>query len=56
MVIPLADLVRMKLSSYRLKDQVHIQTLDAAGLITPEVKKFLTAPLLLRLHHIRTTP
>jgi hypothetical protein len=56
MVIPLPDLVRMKLSSYRLKDQVHIQTLDASGLITPEVEKSLTSELLVRLDHIRATP
>ena len=38
MVIPVADLVRMKLSSFRLKDQVHVKSMDAAGLITPKVE------------------
>jgi hypothetical protein len=55
MVIPVADLVRMKLSSFRLKDQVHIQVMDAAGLITSEVEKKLTDELLARLQHVRET-
>lgn len=54
-VIPVADLVRMKLSSYRLKDQVHIQAIDAAGLITPTVEANLSEELLKRLLHIRAT-
>ncbi len=55
MVIPVADLLRMKLSSYRLKDQVHVQVMDAAGLITPEVEHKLPEELLPRLHHVRQT-
>jgi hypothetical protein len=55
MVIPVADLVRMKLSSYRLKDQVHIKSMDAAGLITPEVEAKLGEGLLTRLQHVRET-
>jgi hypothetical protein len=55
MVIPVADLVRMKLSSFRLKDQVHIQVMDAAGLIAPDVEKKLTKELLARLQHVRAT-
>jgi hypothetical protein len=55
MVIPVADLVRMKLSSYRLKDQVHIKSMDAAGLITPEVEAKLPAELSARLQHVRET-
>jgi hypothetical protein len=34
LLAPVGDLVRMKLTSYRLKDRVHIQDLDAVGLIT----------------------
>src|SRR5258708_4239789 len=37
LVVPVPDLVRMKLSSFRLKDQVHVQVMDAAGLITSDV-------------------
>lgn len=33
-VAALADLVRMKLNSFRAKDLVHLQTLDSSGLIT----------------------
>jgi hypothetical protein len=33
MVIPVADLVGMKLTSFRLKDQVHVQSLDAVALV-----------------------
>jgi hypothetical protein len=53
MVIPVAGLLRMKLSSYRLKDQVHVQVMDAAGLITPEVERKLPPELLPRLQHVR---
>jgi hypothetical protein len=55
MVIPVADLVRMKLTSNRLKDQVHIHSIDAAGLITSEVESKLTAVLPARLERIRKT-
>jgi len=55
MVIPLSDLVRMKLSAFRLKDQVHIQVMDAAGLITPEVEERLDGELRSRLQHVRET-
>jgi hypothetical protein len=54
-VIPVADLVRMKLSSYRDKDRVHIRGLDASGLITAEVESTLTAELLSRLQQVRAT-
>jgi hypothetical protein len=54
-VIPLADLVRMKLSSYRDKDRVHIRSMDAAGLIKPEIEKTLAKELQSRLQHIRET-
>jgi predicted DNA binding CopG/RHH family protein len=54
-VIPVADLVRMKLSSYRLKDQVHVKSMDAAGLLTPEVEARLPPELLTRLQHVRET-
>jgi hypothetical protein len=55
MLIPVADLVRMKLSSYRLKDQVHIKSMDAAGLITAEVEAKLPTDLSARLQHVRET-
>ena len=49
-----ADLVRMKLTSFRLKDKVHIQDLDGVGLITSEIEAALPAPLLERLREVRT--
>jgi hypothetical protein len=55
MVIPVADLVRMKLSSYRDKDRVHVRSMDAAGLITPEVEAKLPSELSARLQHVRDT-
>jgi hypothetical protein len=53
LIAPVADLVHMKLTSFRLKDQVHIQDLDGVGLITPEIEKTLSAPLLARLAEVR---
>ena len=55
LVVPVADLVRMKLSSYRDKDRVHIRSMDAAGLITREVEKGLPDELRSRLQPIRET-
>ena len=54
-VISLADLLRMKLSSWRLKDQVHVQVMDAAGLITRQVESTLSEELQARLQHVRDT-
>lgn len=34
-LVPLADLVRRKLTRFRFKDQMHLKHLDEAGLITP---------------------
>lgn len=55
MVIPVTGLVRMKLTSNRDKDRVHIRSMDAAGLITHEVEVGLSPELLSRLKHIRET-
>lgn len=54
-VIPIGDLVRMKLSSYRDKDRVHVRGMDAAGLITRDVEQGLSAELMVRLRHVRET-
>jgi len=53
LLAPVADLVRRKLTSYRLKDRVHIQDLDAVGLITPAVETRLSDVLLARLREVR---
>ena len=48
-VAALSDLVQMKLNSYRAKDLVHLQTLDACGMITPQIEQQLPAVLKERL-------
>ena len=55
LIAPVADLVRMKLTSFRLKDQVHIQDMDSVGLITPEIENSLSAPLRERLMQVRAS-
>ena len=52
-LIPLADLIRMKLTSFRLKDQMHLKDLDEAGLITPEMETGLSPVLAERLAQVR---
>jgi hypothetical protein len=54
-VISVADLLKMKLTSFRDKDRVHVRDLDGVGLITPEVEAGLSPVLLDRLKHIRAT-
>jgi len=41
-MIPVDDLIGMKLTSYRLEDQMHIKDLDEAGVITPEIEAKLS--------------
>jgi hypothetical protein len=55
LLAPVADLVRMKLTSFRLKDKVHIQDLDGVGLITPEIEAQLPEALRERLREVRAT-
>ena len=55
LVIPVVDLLRMKLSSYRDKDRVHVRGMDAAGLIPLEVEQELSSDMRSRLWHIRET-
>jgi hypothetical protein len=52
-LIPLPDLVRMKLTSFRAKDEAHLKDLDEAGLITPEVEAGLPPVLAERLARVR---
>jgi hypothetical protein len=49
------DLVRMKLTSFRLKDRVHIQDLDGVGLIRPDIEARLPEVLRARLAEVRAT-
>lgn len=54
-VASVADLVHMKLTSFRLKDKVHIQDMDSVGLITPEIEATLSPVLAERLAEVRAT-
>jgi hypothetical protein len=53
LIAPVADLVRMKLTSYRLKDRVHLKDLDSVGLITPDIESGLPELLRARLAQVR---
>ena len=53
-VIPVLDLVAMKLSNNRDIDRVHVRDLDSVGLITPDIEEGLPTVLRERLTHIRT--
>lgn len=55
LVIPVADLLRMKLSAFRDKDRVHVRSMDAAGLITAGIEGKLPGDLRARLQHVRET-
>ncbi|HEY2845830.1 MAG TPA: hypothetical protein VGJ09_19375 [Bryobacteraceae bacterium] len=55
LIAPVADLVHMKLTSFRLKDKVHIQDLDGVGLITPEIEAGLSEALRQRLAEVRAS-
>jgi len=55
LIAPVGDLVRMKLTSFRLKDKVHIQDLDGVGLITAEIEASLPEALRERLKEVRAT-
>jgi hypothetical protein len=52
-LVPLADLVRMKLTSFRSKDETHLKDLEEAGLITPEIEAALSETLRARLAQVR---
>jgi hypothetical protein len=54
LLAPVADLVRMKLTSFRLRDRVHLKDLDAVGLITSEIAATLAPELLDRLRAVRS--
>ena len=52
-VVPLADLVTMKLTSFRLKDEMHLKDLDEQKLITPEIEARLSPLFRERLGQVR---
>jgi len=53
LLAPVADLVRMKLTSFRLKDKVHLLDMDSVGLITPRIEQSLPEALRERLEQVR---
>ncbi|MDX2269227.1 MAG: hypothetical protein NW208_14050 [Bryobacter sp.] len=52
-LLPLDDLIQMKLTSYRLKDQTHLRDLLDAGLVDDNMESRLSPPLAERLTRIR---
>jgi hypothetical protein len=55
LIAPVADLVRMKLTSFRDKDRVHIRDMDSVGLITNDIEANISEPPRLRLAQIRAS-
>lgn len=53
LLAPIADLVRMKLTSFRLRDRVHLKDMDGVGLITPEIENALPTLFRNRLRDVR---
>jgi len=53
LLAPVADLVKMKLSSFHMKDQLHLKDLDSARLITAEIEASLPQALRGRLAEVR---
>ena len=51
--LDLMNLLMMKLTSYRLKDRVHVQDLLVVGLITSKVEAFLPSDLKARLEEVK---
>jgi hypothetical protein len=55
LVASVADLVKMKLTSFRQKDKTHIKDLDSVRLITREVEESLPQELRERLAEVRAS-
>lgn len=53
LLAPVADLLRMKLTSFRLRDKTHVIDMDSVGLITPEIEAALPEALRRRLQQVR---
>ncbi len=53
LLAPVLELVRMKLTSFRLKDKTHVIDMDSVGLITPEIEAALPDALRERLEKVR---
>jgi hypothetical protein len=55
LVAPVADLLKMKLTSFLEKDRVHVRDMDGVGLITAEIAAGLPELLRERLAQVRAT-
>lgn len=53
LLVAAAELVRMKLISFRQRDKTHIIDMDSVGLITPEIESGLSEALQERLEKVR---
>ncbi len=53
-LVPLPDLVRMKLTSFRANDEAHLKDLDDAGLISSDIAAGLSPVLAERLARVRS--
>jgi len=53
LLAPVHDLVKMKLTSFRLKDKLHLLDMDSVGLINAEIEASLPEPLHERLRQVR---
>ncbi len=53
LLVPITELLRMKLISFRQRDKTHIIDMDSVGLITPEIEAGLPEPLRERLKQVR---
>ncbi len=53
LLAPVSDLLRMKLTSFRLRDKTHVIDMDSVGLITPEIEAALPDSLRRRLEQVR---
>jgi hypothetical protein len=53
LVASILDLVRMKLTSFRLRDKVHLIDLDSVGLISAKIETGLSDKLRQRLRQVR---
>lgn len=52
-LVPVEDLIRMKLTSFRLKDEMHVKDMDEAGVITQEIEVKLSPVQRERLRQVR---
>jgi hypothetical protein len=55
-VMPLESLVRIELTSFLLKDRVHVRDMLDLDMITPEIEQTLPSDLMSRLQELKDTP